>query len=343
MLRFAMDEDPAWVLFLFAFGVAAILVAQRLVQLVLRKKIPRFQEWLNAGGFILIIAVLTADAAKSIRFAETSLLSTLIPAAVVLVSVFVSWLYLRMTKKAAQAAPRLGLIMVLLIASCGVAAWSAQRFYATTTPTVLADSFYEKIPGHSIKSTRFAGVTDLGREVELYRWKPDTDHDKDLIRALVNGVVVQGLPATIQRADYDTRSNCHGWVFTSGRFLLKGDGVARILEDNGYQVVTDPQSGDVVIYRINGSEEISHTGLVQGVLGDGTVIVESKWSVGGRYLHRPQDQPYSPVFTYYRTTRQNHVVSIRFRAPALHASNGQAGDQPARGPAVSVTGMSAAG
>jgi hypothetical protein len=39
--------------------------------------------------------------------------------------------------------------------------------------------------------------------------------------------------------------------------------------------------------------------------------VESKWSVGGRYLHRPEDQCFSKSFAYYRTSRTSHAVALR--------------------------------
>ena len=32
----------------------------------------------------------------------------------------------------------------------------------------------------------------------------------------------------------DDRSNCHGWVFTGGRFLIRGNEVEVILRENNY-------------------------------------------------------------------------------------------------------------
>ena len=39
-------------------------------------------------------------------------------------------------------------------------------------------------------------------------------------------------------APVDPACNCHGWVFTGGRFWVSGEDVPRILEDNGYRRVS---------------------------------------------------------------------------------------------------------
>ena len=53
----------------------------------------------------------------------------------------------------------------------------------------------------------------------------------------------------IRRGAASDASNCHGWVFTGGRFLLYLEDVEVILRENGYAEVPEPQPGDLVIYR----------------------------------------------------------------------------------------------
>src|SRR5205807_1160464 len=79
----------------------------------------------------------------------------------------------------------------------------------------------------------------------------------------------------------DATSNCHGWVFTGGRYWVKGGAVEDILRDNGYRTVEDPRPGDLVVYR-DDQGAVSHTGVVSSVGADGLVLVESKWSWLGR-------------------------------------------------------------
>jgi hypothetical protein len=66
----------------------------------------------------------------------------------------------------------------------------------------------------------------------------------------------------------------------------------------------------VIIYYLSG-DVVAHAGLVSGVLHDGTVLIESKWGIEGRYLHRPEDQPYSETFAYYRSSRDGNEITIR--------------------------------
>ncbi len=138
--------------------------------------------------------------------------------------------------------------------------------------------------------------------VDDYTFEEYSSSSEERFRAFGN--------AMIYREDADRMANCHGWIFTDGRFLLKGNDVERILCDNHYELVADPRPSDLVIYR-NEMGSILHTALVQGILRDGTVITESKWGIDQRFLHLPANQPYSQHFAYYRTDRPNHLIRIQ--------------------------------
>ncbi|MCS6977824.1 MAG: hypothetical protein NZM31_12570 [Gemmatales bacterium] len=101
--------------------------------------------------------------------------------------------------------------------------------------------------------------------------------------------------------------SCHGWTFAAGRCHIPGDEVPKILRDNGYRQVTEPQVGDVIAY-LDDVGRVLHTGIVRYRGPDGMVLVESKWDLLGRYLHRPEAQPYSDRFAFYRTLRPNHTL-----------------------------------
>jgi hypothetical protein len=112
------------------------------------------------------------------------------------------------------------------------------------------------------------------------------------------------------RRDYgDDRSNCHGWVFTAGRYLLSGQDVPKILEDNGYQEVSDPQPNDLAIY-FNQDYGVTHTAIVRYVSPGQPVLVEGKWGNLGVYLHPVEACPYGPHYKFYRTRRSNHLLTI---------------------------------
>jgi len=110
------------------------------------------------------------------------------------------------------------------------------------------------------------------------------------------------------RAKPSVQSNCHGWVFTQGQHILRGEDVQLILNDNNYTEVSKPQFNDVVVYRSNYGV-ILHTGVVRGSL-EGAILVESKWGISALCMHVAEEQPYAQNFTYYRTDRPSHDILI---------------------------------
>jgi hypothetical protein len=141
-------------------------------------------------------------------------------------------------------------------------------------------------------------VFDLGGHVALVN-----DKAAELQMAQSKGL---GL-SLIRTAPPDGASNCHGWVFTGGRYLVDGGDVHRILQDNGYDVVTSPRVGDLAVYRL-GAGNVAHTALVRVVTDDGLVLLESKWSSLGCYLHTPEAYCPGSTWTYFRSPRRGHLL-----------------------------------
>jgi hypothetical protein len=110
----------------------------------------------------------------------------------------------------------------------------------------------------------------------------------------------------IRTAPPDRGTNCHGWVFTGGRYVVDSRQVERILADNGYQAVATPREGDLVVYRCGSA--IIHSALVRSAADDGLIVLESKWTSLGRYLHLPQDYSPEATWTYYRSPRTGHLL-----------------------------------
>ncbi|AWM40891.1 hypothetical protein GobsT_05450 [Gemmata obscuriglobus] len=111
----------------------------------------------------------------------------------------------------------------------------------------------------------------------------------------------------IRHAGPSDEFNCHGWVFTGGKFLLSPDDVELILKENGYAEVAQPQPGDVVVYRNNGT--VSHTALVRYVAEGQPVLVEGKWGTMGLFLHPVDKSPYGTALTYHRSARRGHLLT----------------------------------
>ncbi len=197
------------------------------------------------------------------------------------------------------------LLLLLPMISTG---WSLQRLNLRNSYDQqfgINDTF----PGTIVPEVSNIGITDKGRVIRLYRLQGDDQAFQEFAQHSFDRFASYR-QSMILRHDADKMANCHGWVFTDGHFLLRGDEVASILEDNGYEETQTPGPGDIVIYR-DELDGIRHTGLVQGLLKDGTVIIESKWGIDQRFLHRPEDQPYSKHFKYYHTRRPDHFIPIR--------------------------------
>ena len=208
---------------------------------------------------------------------------------------------------------------ILLLVAIFISGWSYHRIQTRS-------HYYEflgaavPIPGEVERDDRSFGITDKGNYIALYRLSAATTAFEAY--ALTSDEKYKSfVHEGIQRDEPDQNANCHGWVFTGGRFLMKGNDVDVILTDNHYVQVATPEPGDVVIYR-DSLNRILHTALVQGILRDGTIISESKWGVDKRYLHLPSDQPYSSIYQYYRTDRSHHLIDIQYSAEGNQRNNG---------------------
>jgi hypothetical protein len=113
--------------------------------------------------------------------------------------------------------------------------------------------------------------------------------------------------ALLNTGPADPSCNCHGWVFTGGRYSIDGHEAQHILEANHYREVREPQVDDLAIYR-DERGQILHTALVRTVTSDGLILLESKWGQMGRYIHRPSDLRFGRPFTYYRSSRRGHLL-----------------------------------
>lgn len=151
-----------------------------------------------------------------------------------------------------------------------------------------------------------AAVTDAGRPVPL--WEPKETRPQDDVAAVEGRVLgeMDFVDRVVRVAPAGDECNCHGWVFTGGRYWLAPQDVAHILVDNGYQVVPEPRVGDLAIYTNAGT--IGHTAVVRTAGGGGPVLVEGKWGWMGVFLHPPEGSCYGRQVTFYRGLRAGHLL-----------------------------------
>lgn len=194
---------------------------------------------------------------------------------------------------------------LVLLSSVGLAGWSYYRFHQRVDPPSSIPRVVVRTPGAKKVIHEFLALTDRNRPIPVYRLADESSETVDLI----DEAVVESFNSVIQRSPRNLLANCHGWVFLDSQFLISGEAVQQILDDNEYELVDDPKAGDVIIYR-DANRNIVHSGIVRGVLNDETVIIESKWGTEGTFLHDPEGTPYAGQFEYFRSPRPNHRVEI---------------------------------
>jgi hypothetical protein len=239
------------------------------------------------------------------------------------------WVHRRVAAVAAalrRPAPRWG-----AVAACGVGlvVAAAARFDADERAQLEKDALdLELAVGRPPQrpTDRAHAATDRGTAVVLREpLSPRaadalSDPEEQVLRGahLDDQVIRHGEPSDL--------SNCHGWVFTGGRFLLSGEDVELILRENGYAEVAEPHPGDVAVYRQGGA--VAHTALVRYVSEGQPVLVEGKWGTMGVFLHPADKSPYGTEYTFHRSPRRGHLLA-GLGGPAPGASAAPAGRPPA--------------
>jgi len=300
---------------LFAMVIAAVVTAGSLWMATSRRRMPawwsRFVRW----SLVAVIAL---------ALAETGLQRPGSPAGTwVVIRLFTSTFGIVVAAWVLRAPPpttsRRGWTCVvagvaaLVVAGVRLQAVAApERFDGDPTAASLVDR------GHGDHDAQ--GLTDRGTPIPLGRFVT-IEHE---------ALVPDGFNGRVIVADsHRSPANCHGWVFTGGRFQVGSSDVATILDENGYALVPDPQPGDLIVYR-DPDGTIIHTGLVKATGPDGFVLVESKWGPLDIYWHTPHDQAYSQLFEYRRSPRPGHELTI-VEPGTTAGGGGGANDRPPAG------------
>jgi hypothetical protein len=167
-------------------------------------------------------------------------------------------------------------------------------------------------------------LTDAGRVIPLFRFEAfvipvegqqlpfHPQHDGQFFLRMAEQKFLantrEDASKIVRLIEPHTACNCHGWVFTKGKFGIEDSQVSMILADNGYVRVNDPREGDIAIYE--DGERIAHSGLVRITSAGAGILVESKWGPFGVFLHAPLAHPFPGACSFYRSTRSGHAIAI---------------------------------
>lgn len=232
--------------------------------------------------------------------------------AVAIVGGALVWRVSRISPSAHQSFIRTLPIVVAMVSLAEFAGFAqATKHFTGPQLTMLAVD-----PGILVLNAEFCGTTDCGTQIQLFERQITSNAFQEYIAVSQSSIAAMAEKAML-RAQPFVQSNCHGWVFSQGEHIVKGEDVQRILDENNYTLVSQPASNDVAVYR---SDEgvIMHTGLVRGSL-NGATMVESKWGAGALYMHLSDEQPYSQNISYYHTNRPTHSILISSTKPTVEA------------------------
>ena len=143
-------------------------------------------------------------------------------------------------------------------------------------------------------------LTDGGIVVPL-GWPQDQTAERGIPDGFEGQLIVAGRG--------DALSNCHGWVFTGGRYWIPIESVDKILNDNGYKLVAAPLPDDLIVYRGDDGRPV-HTGIVKAVGDDGFVLIESKWGKHDIFWHTRDGQAFGTRFEYWHADRDGHLLRL---------------------------------
>jgi hypothetical protein len=199
---------------------------------------------------------------------------------------------------------------LLLLAGPALALWLAYHLEESANAASPDAAFVteavslpmEEVPG-------VYAVTDAGQPVRVYRL---TDEALACPARADGEAAALQMPHVRERfirtAPYDPRYNCHGWVLTGGRYWVKCQDMAAILQENGYEPVASPRAADLVVYR-DAKGMVTHSAVVRVAGSDTPVLVESKWGRAGRFIHPVDAHGYGGDYQYYRSPRPGHLLA----------------------------------
>lgn len=181
----------------------------------------------------------------------------------------------------------------------------------------------------TLPTTEISASTDRGRPVTMK--VPTERRPQERLEAISDRSLREQrlVNRVIKYEPSNDASNCHGWVFTGGKYWVGGSDVDSILSDNGYAPVEHPRPGDLVVYRRNG--EVAHTAIVRYVTEGRPILVEGKWGTFGVFLHDVDQSCYRFAHVYYTTSRPTHLLREFANPSDLLVIDAAAGGEPMSG------------
>lgn len=135
-------------------------------------------------------------------------------------------------------------------------------------------------------------TTHDGLSVPYY--EPERDMTPAEI-ALYNNIGAAVTGAT-KLTEPDAAYNCHAYAWYHAKHLDEYwlDSIQAFINDSACTRLTSSdtiQVGDIIVYMSTISDKALHSGVVDSINSDGSLVIRSKWGAGGEYLHAVNQVP----------------------------------------------------
>jgi hypothetical protein len=299
-----ISEASYWSTFGFALGLGLLIVGALFITL------PRAASWVRlAISAVVVLTISTGTWAILNEPLACRSVALILGIAILFFTLATSDRFVARLSSVLHIARRPAVLgSILVVAGLGI---------ATTTPFINEERFNDELDRQmaayellaappptqtpSVRVTTDRGTPVTVAEAIALRTPADmTIIENTVLQGVYNENIIRVEPAT-------DRTNCHGWVFTGGRYWVSGSEVPHILADNNYQVVEDPHPGDLAVYRLGNN--IAHVAIVRYVADGQPVLVEGKWGCSGVYLHAVDKSIYGKEYKFYRAPRSSHLLA----------------------------------
>lgn len=129
-------------------------------------------------------------------------------------------------------------------------------------------------------------------------------------------------------AEPDATYNCHAYAWYHAKHLDAYwiESIQAFINDSACTRLTSSdtiQVGDIIVYMSSLHDLALHSGVVDSINSDGSLVIRSKWGAGGEYLHAVNQVPstYIPANTSYQVYYRYHNYTSSYNGNNYHKGN----------------------
>ncbi len=173
---------------------------------------------------------------------------------------------------------------------------------------------------------RIGGYVTTHDGLNVPYYVPERDMTTEEIAVYNNaGAAVTG---ATKLTEPDATYNCHAYAWYHAKHLDAYwiNSIQAFINDSACTRLTSSdtiQVGDIIVYMSSLHDLALHSGVVDSINSDGSLVIRSKWGAGGEYLHAVNQVPstYIPANTSYQVFYRYHNYTSSYNGNNYHRDN----------------------